>query len=285
MLSEHTISNPMLRSGLISLGEGETYYRFDGPESGQLVLMVHGATVAHWEFDMLVPHLVKAGYQTLRYDLYGHGQSARPKGPYNPKRFITQCEELLDAFSVPNGIVWFAHSMGAAISAAVLSRRPQLAQHIVLSAPMLNFSKTNPVRWFMRAPGLSPLFVRSVVMPYLHRRRHRKYHAIGHPQLATCFAEQFRRPNTWRAILGLERDGSLGDQSEAYRALGAFADKVTLLCGDADSVIPHDDIQQVFNLLPGARLHRLTGLKHNMALASAPLIASLVLNQSSLNEF
>ena len=33
------------------LKQGATFSLLEGPETGQLLLMIHGATVPHWEFD------------------------------------------------------------------------------------------------------------------------------------------------------------------------------------------------------------------------------------------
>lgn len=272
-------ANCILASGFVELSEGATFYRFDGPESGKLIVLVHGATVGHWEFDLLVPLLSRAGYRILRYDLFGHGRSARPQGAYDIKRFVRQCQELIDALAIPDGVLWFAHSLGSAISAYVLSERPHLARQIILSAPMLNFSKDNPFRWFMRTPLLSPLFVRGLVMPYLHRRRQKNYHAIGQPYLAGLFAQEFSQPDTWKAMLGIERDGALGNQRQAYHVLAEQSQKVAILWGDADTVIPRQDIELICSLLPLARYQELPKLKHNMILEGAERVAEQILEE------
>ncbi len=63
------------RSGgqFIELSEGRTYRRREGATDGVPLVPVHGATVPSWEFDCVAPPLLRAGFQTLRFDLYGHG--------------------------------------------------------------------------------------------------------------------------------------------------------------------------------------------------------------------
>ena len=82
---------------LLNLPQGETYIRWDGPEKGSVLLMVHGATVPHWQFDELVPILNAAGIRTLRLDLYGHGDSARPPMRYSMDVFVAQVRDTLEA--------------------------------------------------------------------------------------------------------------------------------------------------------------------------------------------
>ena len=74
----------------LPLKQGTTFSLLEGPETGRVLLMIHGATVPHWEFDQLVPHLHKANWQTLRMDLYGHGRSARPERGYTISLFTEQ---------------------------------------------------------------------------------------------------------------------------------------------------------------------------------------------------
>ncbi|CAJ1970072.1 unnamed protein product [Cylindrotheca closterium] len=87
----------------LPLPHGDTYVRIDSiitasPDSTNTnastttFLLVHGATVPHWQFDRLVPILLAhnnnnnnntntAGVtnRIIRLDLYGHGKSARPR--------------------------------------------------------------------------------------------------------------------------------------------------------------------------------------------------------------
>lgn len=62
--------------------------------------MIHGATVAGWEFDRLAPLLNLAGIRTLIPDLYGHGLSARLRMRYEYNLFSRQITELLEALSI-----------------------------------------------------------------------------------------------------------------------------------------------------------------------------------------
>jgi hypothetical protein len=57
---------------------------------------VHGATVPHWKFDRLVPHLRAAGFRIVRFDLFGHGLSDRPAVEYDFGLFLDQALELVD---------------------------------------------------------------------------------------------------------------------------------------------------------------------------------------------
>ncbi|MDG2198631.1 MAG: alpha/beta fold hydrolase [SAR324 cluster bacterium] len=102
--------------------------------------MIHGATVPHWEFDRLVPHLHKANWQTLRMDLYGHGRSAHTERDYTISLFTEQIWEALSYLRTKTGISVLGHSLGAVIAVNLVQQHPEFFRHLVLVAPRLDFT-------------------------------------------------------------------------------------------------------------------------------------------------
>ena len=54
-------------------------YRFDGVESGPLLMMAHAMGTSHRLWDWQVPALADR-YRLLRYDWRGHGDTSAPEG-------------------------------------------------------------------------------------------------------------------------------------------------------------------------------------------------------------
>lgn len=77
------------------------HYRFDGPESGPVVLLGNSLATDLTMWDPQVPALTGAGYRVLRYDRRGHGQSAAPPGPYTLEQLAGDVVGLLDALGLP----------------------------------------------------------------------------------------------------------------------------------------------------------------------------------------
>jgi pimeloyl-ACP methyl ester carboxylesterase len=251
--------------GRIALSEGVTCWRREGTPDGIPIVLVHGATVPAWEFDFLVPPLLRAGFQTLRFDLYAHGTSDRPAGDYTFERFTRQVIEIIEATDFPRPAFLLGHSFGAALVAAVAAARPDLVSKLVLVAPMLDFSSTSTWTRLFRLPVVGEIAMHGVGVPALIRRRRRRYAGIGKPQLTPRFIEQCSDRGFGRGLLSMFRSGALGEQSPRYAALRGFAGALLVITGDHDAIIPPQHVARVRELLP-PHLHCRIDAEHNLLL-------------------
>jgi len=72
------------------------HYRFDGPETGSVVMLSNSLASNLTMWDNQIPALKAAGYRVLRYDSRGHGQSAATPGPYSIAMLAADVVGLLD---------------------------------------------------------------------------------------------------------------------------------------------------------------------------------------------
>ncbi len=258
------------------LTDGSTFWRREGAPDGIPIVLVHGATVPSWEFDFLVPPLLRAGFQTLRFDLYGHGASDRPRGAYDFARFTRQATELIEACGFPRPAILLGHSFGAAIVAAVAVAYPAGVSRLVLVAPMLDFSSTSAWSALFRLRGIGELAMRVAGTRALVRRRRRRYAAIGKQHLTPRFIEQVADGHFGRGLVSMFRHGALGDKSAQYVALAALDRPLLLVTGDHDNIIPPDHIARVRALLP-AHLHHPIAAEHNLLLTHPDVVVDAVL--------
>lgn len=258
------------------LSDGLTACQREGAPDGIPLVLVHGATVPAWEFDFLVPPLLRAGFQTLRFDLYGHGASDRPCGAYTLERFARQLTEVIDATDFPRPAILFGHSFGAAVVASVAAIAPDKVSKLVLVAPMLDFNSTSAWTRLFRLPGIGELAMHAVGVPALIRRRRRRYAGIGKPQLTPRFIEQCADRGFGRGLLSMIRTGALGDQAARYAALRAFAGPLLVITGTNDAIIPPDHIARVRALLP-PHLHCEIEAEHNLLLTHPDVVADALL--------
>lgn len=120
----------------IHLSQGYTHYDIAGSKNGPAVLFIHGFSVPYYMWDHNFNVLAQAGFQTIRYDLYGRGLSDRPKTIYDQELFTTQLRELLDVLSVKEPIHIIATSMGGVIAAAFTAIYPDQVHKIALIDPL-----------------------------------------------------------------------------------------------------------------------------------------------------
>ena len=258
------------------LSDGLTFWRREGSADGIPLVLVHGATVPSWEFDFLVPPLLAAGFQTLRFDLLGHGASDRPRGNYDFERFTRQTHEILEATGFPTPAVLLGHSFGAAVVAAVTAAHPDRASRLDLVAPMLDFSSTSAWSKLFRVRGLGELAMDLFGTPALVRRRRRRYAAIGKDHLTPRFIEQVADGQFGRGLVSMFRHGALGDKSAQYTALGGFGKPLMVVTGTRDNIIPPDHIARVRALLP-THSHCPIDAEHNLLLTHPDVVVEAVL--------
>src|ERR1700712_364259 len=80
----------------IKLSAGTTHYELAGPDTGKVVILVHGFSVPYFIWDGTFEYLVKQGFRVLRYDMYGRGFSDRPDVVYNQSLYQTQLLDLIN---------------------------------------------------------------------------------------------------------------------------------------------------------------------------------------------
>ena len=69
---------------------GRTAFAAEG--DGPTVVLIHGLGLARGMWDGQVAALSRR-FRTLRYDLLGHGESARPRGAFEMLHFVAQLDE------------------------------------------------------------------------------------------------------------------------------------------------------------------------------------------------
>jgi pimeloyl-ACP methyl ester carboxylesterase len=263
--------------GFVELSEGVAHYLIEGTEDGVPLVAIHGATVPSWQFDLLFPLLHGRGFRTLRFDLYGHGLSDRPRLAYKLDLFVGQTLELLAATSFPPPTVVLGHSLGAAITAAVAPALP-VTRKLVLSAPLLDFSTGNLFASLLRLPMIGEMLMRGFGSPALARRRRRRYQAIGRPEFARRFDEQAAREGFRQALLSMVRCNTLADHGDRYQTLGRCGRDVLIVWSNRDRVVSPEHIDRIRRLVIGHEYAELDGTEHNHLFTAPEQVAAAIAN-------
>jgi 3-oxoadipate enol-lactonase len=101
----------------------EIAHRFDGPQSGHVVMMSNSLMADHTMWDVTVPALTDR-YHILRYDTRGHGRSGTTPGPYSIEMLADDAIGLIDQLGIPR-VHFVGLSMGGMIAQQIGARYPE----------------------------------------------------------------------------------------------------------------------------------------------------------------
>jgi len=124
----------------VELSDGWTHYDVAGPESGQVVILVHGFSVPYYIWDTTFEALVAAGFRVIRFDLFGRGYSARPATDYDGALYERQVGDLIDALELDRPVDLIGLSMGGAVVMRFAANQSDLVRKVVLVDPMTEAS-------------------------------------------------------------------------------------------------------------------------------------------------
>jgi pimeloyl-ACP methyl ester carboxylesterase len=111
----------------VILADG-THLRATG--GGAPLVLVHGVGIDLEIWEPLVPRL-QSRRRVVRYDMQGHGLSARPPGPYRLDHFVDQLDRLARALGLDRfDLAGF--SMGGLVAEAFAARFPERVRRLAL---------------------------------------------------------------------------------------------------------------------------------------------------------
>jgi len=249
----------------VQLSAGVTHYEIRGDSDAETVVLIHGNAAPYVTWDKTIGPLHDAGFRVLRYDLFGHGFSDRPKRrTYDRHFYNVQLAELLSRLDIPHPVRLVGTSQGGSIATCFAAENPGAVSRIALLAP-----------FFDRLPGSEGAAYRLVVTPIigeflLRLMSDRKLADISDAvvsvdataDLGRQVTEQFRYRGKRRAILANLRGDALQDATACYRSLGDQGIPVLLTCGTLDQKMPMESMSRLRNLLPGIEYHDIEGAGH-----------------------
>lgn len=281
LISNETVQIEALRQHdvalkLAKLSNGKTRYQLEGAENGDLVFLIHGGREPAWTWDEVVPLLHKAGYRTLRYDMFGRGYSDRPgEGAYDQVFFERQALELLDELKITQPIHIVGYSFGAAIATRVTNARSPDVRSLSLLAPRYI---RYPVPSIVRVPILGDVLLRYYVKPsalsevrqfFQEEKLKQKYAArVGTPEGVVGSAHAFNQFVLSDALSGTR---------EIYQQLGRSQVPVLIVSGEEDRSITTQHIDGLMSHLLHARQIYLADANHGLVWTHAGQISAEII--------
>ncbi|MCW2680167.1 MAG: hypothetical protein JWM62_1568 [Frankiales bacterium] len=266
-----------------------------GPDSGQVVVAVHGLGGSHANWHDLGPLLAQR-HRVLAVDLAGHGRTPRA-GRSSSVRANCQLLGRFLSEVVQRPAVLLGNSMGAAIAMLHAAENPEQTTGLALIGPALPRTRTSvPNRALAKQVAL--FAVPGLAERSLARRR-AKLGAEAFVQATlelTCAdvdkvspefrdvavrlcAERANGPDTEAAFLEAARSlGLLVTRAAAYRSIiASITTPGVVLQGAADRLVPASGVRQLAALQPGWPVHVLPGVGHVPQVEAPAAAAALLL--------
>ncbi|MDX1617121.1 MAG: alpha/beta hydrolase [Candidatus Promineifilaceae bacterium] len=247
----------------VRLSDGLVHYELAGSGDAQTVILVSGFSVPYPIWDPTFSALVTAGFQVLRYDLYGRGYSDRPDTIYDQDLFDRQLANLIDALRIKTPVDLVGLSLGGAIAIVFTDRHPEWVRRLGLIDPAgLPWKASLPAR-ISKAPLLGELIMAllgnrvllSNLSDYL-------YGEARYDELKRQFIQQLQFAGFKRALLSTLRNGAISGAEAAYRRVGVRGTPTILFWGREDRVVPFELSERVMQLIPNAEFHAIANAAH-----------------------
>ncbi|MGN8072037.1 alpha/beta fold hydrolase [Mucilaginibacter sp. SG564] len=131
----------------IKLSQGITHYQLEGPENGEVVILVNGFSVPYYIWDGTYEFLVRNGYRVLRYDMYGRGYSDRPATVYDKNLYNTQLLDLITALKLQGRVNLAGMSFGGQMITNFTCQHPAIINKVILIDPAYESLKPGAPRY------------------------------------------------------------------------------------------------------------------------------------------
>jgi pimeloyl-ACP methyl ester carboxylesterase len=255
---------------MVTLSRGVTHYQVTGPETGPVVVLVHGFSVPMYIWDSTFTALGAAGYRVIRYDLYGRGWSDRPDAAYDGPMYDTQLNELLDSLHVTQPINLVGLSFGGFVTSHYVAGHARRVRTLTLIDPA---SSSPSMPAFLTMPMVGPWIWQVTQIP---GKAEGQYEDFLHPERYPTWAEQYRPQMRYegfgRALLRSAITMSLTDFSGLFANVATTGVPVLLVWGKQDQTVTIDQSAVVRTSIPRAEFFPVDSAGHLPHIEQAALV-------------
>ncbi|MEO7215595.1 alpha/beta hydrolase [Mucilaginibacter sp.] len=215
----------------VELSGGVTHYELDGPDSGKVVVLVHGFSVPYYIWNGTYEYLAEHGFRVLRYDEFGRGYSDRPDTVYNKALYLDQLKELMQKLELKKPVSLVGVSFGAAVVTDFANDYPDMVSKVVLVDPAYKFGKPDFISYITTFKEIINADKRA-----LGQMEDFKY-PDRHPTWVEQYTPQMEYKGFRNALVSTQYN-YLFNARESYAALGAKNKPVMLIWGKEDKTVP-----------------------------------------------
>lgn len=252
-----------LEGSFIELSNGYTHYELKGPEDGKTIILVHGNAAPSFTWDNNIDALADAGFRVLRYDVYGHGYSDRPKlRKYDRELYDEQLVELKEKLNITEPVYMIGTSQGGCITTYFAASHPEEVEKVALLSPLfdtfpgknrVNLLKTRFIgEYMMNVSGDKMLTDPSKVL----------YSDEKKQELTDKLKKQINFKGKKRAVLANMRGNAIDDATIYYEKLGEEEIPIMLTWGENDKKNTKESMEKLQQLIPKIQYHEIEKASH-----------------------
>ncbi|MDH5372498.1 MAG: alpha/beta hydrolase [Acidimicrobiia bacterium] len=254
-----------LPGSFVELSAGVTHYELRGGSNDECVVLIHGNAAPYVTWDHTIEDLCAAGFRVLRYDVFGHGLSDRPKlRTYDRRFYNAQLADLLGSLDIPYPVSLVGSSQGGSTGACFAAENPGKVKKLALLSPFFDdFAGSRGIgARLVKTPFVGELLLQLMGDAKFIDRAKDIVSADTRTALEREVAEQFRFSGKQRAILANWRGDGLQDATACYESVRDQGIPVLLTWGTVDQKLFGDSMRRLRDLIPEIEYHELEGAGH-----------------------
>jgi pimeloyl-ACP methyl ester carboxylesterase len=245
------------------LSNGKVRYELAGPESAELVVLVHGLIGHMHVWDYQFKFLVEQGFRVLRFDLYGRGFSERVKGEHGSELFMAQLTDLFSFLNIDRPFHLVGLSMGGAISTRYASHHSDMVKSLFLVDCYGIPTPNDPGMLVVRPRGIGEALIGTLGGAILKRAPIKGvYDKKKHASFAKWFSAPLAVKGSKRALLSTLRHFMLENHVPHYKRVDHLDMNKLILWGKHDQVLPLKYGKEIHALMPSAEFVVLENCGH-----------------------
>ncbi len=244
----------------VNTSVGQTHYEMGGPDTGRVVVLVHGFSVPSYIWDSTYRALTAEGLRVLRYDLIGRGWSDRADVPYDAPTHDRQLVELLDSLKLTGPVDIVGLSFGGLVASWFTAEHPERTRSLVLVDPV---SRGRELPSVLGKPIIGDFIWQTTVVPTMPAGQPTDF---LHPELFPDWESQYRPQMRYRGFGRALRRAGLASAQVDFPALfdrvAATAKPVLLVWGRQDPTTPFERHTDITSRIPAAEFFPVDSAGH-----------------------
>ncbi len=259
----------------VKLSGGTTHYDVAGPDTGRVVVLVHGFSVPSYIWDSTFAALSAAGLRVIRYDMFGRGWSDRPDAAYDGAMYDAQLNELLDSLKIRTPVDLIGLSFGGYVTSHFVSTHTTRVRTLTLMDPASE-SRTMPA--FMAWPVVGPWVWQVTQVPGMADGQLSDF---LHPERFPTWIEQYRPQMRYdgfgRALLRSAFTMSRTDFPALFASVSKTGVPVLLVWGKQDQTTPIARAEAIRSLIPSLEYFPVDSAGHLPHIEQSTIVHSRVM--------